>query len=94
MLVSNRLSYSLTFDLSLLNEEEDANAAILRLIQLCEEQGLSWNDTLPITQEAPFLYTLSTASSSQISRLSKLLQYYKWSGKTLSTEDRIPDLGV
>lgn len=31
------------------------NAAILRLVQLCEETGTGWNDTLPIGRVGNFL---------------------------------------
>ena len=35
VLVSSRQTYALTFDVSLLNEDDDENVAILRLIRLC-----------------------------------------------------------
>ena len=35
LMVSSRSSYNLTFDASLLDEGEDANEAILRLLELC-----------------------------------------------------------
>ena len=49
VLVSNRQTYALTFDVSLLSSEDDENAAILRLIQLCRQRGVIWNDNLPMT---------------------------------------------
>ena len=54
-LVSSRSSYNLTFDSSLLTEEDDENQAILRLVNLCLEQGLPCADTLPISLNAPSL---------------------------------------
>lgn len=60
VLVSSRSSYNLTFDASLLDEDEDANEAILRLLELCQEQGINWVDALPITRSAPFAYTLDS----------------------------------
>ena len=33
------------------------NEAILRLIRLCEDQGVSWADNLPISASAPYLST-------------------------------------
>ena len=53
-LVTSRSSYNLTFDSSLLDAEDDENQAILRLVELCGTQGLSWTDTLPISRSAPF----------------------------------------
>ena len=50
VLVSNRLAYTLVFDKSAFDKDEAAlNDAIWRLIQLCQEQGVTWNDTLPMT---------------------------------------------
>ena len=46
VLVSSRSSYNLTFDASLLDDGEDANEAILRLLQLCQSRGISWADYL------------------------------------------------
>ncbi len=50
VLVSNRLAYTLVLDKSSFGKDEAAlNDAIWRLIQLCQEQGVTWNDTLPMT---------------------------------------------
>ena len=55
MLVSNRLAYTLVFDRSGFDDDAALNAAILRLVQLCEETGTGWNDTLPIGRVGNFL---------------------------------------
>lgn len=50
VLVSNRLAYTLVVDKSSFGKDEAAlNDAIWHLIQLCQEQGVTWNDTLPMT---------------------------------------------
>ena len=50
VLVSNRLAYTLVVDKSSFSKDEAAlNDAIWQLIQLCQEQGVTWNDTLPMT---------------------------------------------
>lgn len=50
VLVSNRLAYTLVVDRSSFGKDEAAlNDAIWQLIQLCQEQGVTWNDTLPMT---------------------------------------------
>ena len=50
VLVSNRLAYTLVVDKSSFGKDEAAlNDAIWQLIQLCQEQGFTWNDTLPMT---------------------------------------------
>ena len=55
VLVSNRLDYTLVFDRSGFADDAALNAAILRLVQLCEETGTGWNDTLPIGRVGNFL---------------------------------------
>ena len=56
VLVSSRPSYDLTFDASLLREDQDAGEAVLRLLELCRDQGITWEDDLPITRTAPLSY--------------------------------------
>lgn len=73
-LVSSRSSYNLTFDSSLLDEKDDENQAILRLVELCRSQGLSWADTLPISDSAPFAYTIDTLDATQRSWFAAFLQ--------------------
>lgn len=73
-MVSSRPCYNLTFDASLLKNGQDENQAILRLLELCEDQGVAWEDNLPITDSAPFSYTLD--SSTDVMR-SRFLAYLK-----------------
>ena len=73
-LVSSRSSYNLTFDSSLLSEEDDENLAILRLIKLCQSQQVGWTDNLPITSTSPFSYTLDKLDDTQRSRFADFLQ--------------------
>ena len=68
VLVSSRSSYNLTFDASLLDDGEDANEAILRLLQLCQSRGISWADYLPITRTSPFSYQLDSLGSTDKGR--------------------------
>lgn len=68
VLVSNRSTYSLTFSTSLLKSGEDVNEAILRLVRLCQKQEVAWVDNLPISQTAPFSYTLEGLDSIQRGR--------------------------
>ena len=64
VLVSNRLAYTLVLDKSGFGKDQAAlNDAILRLIQLCQEQDVLWNDTLPMTMGAS--PRLTTASRSE-----------------------------
>ena len=67
-LVSNDSVYDLTFDTSLLKAGQDQNEAILRLLELCREEGLTWTDNFPVSTSAPYLYRLEVMSSAQRSR--------------------------
>lgn len=68
LLVSNRSTYDLTFDAALLSPEDDSNEAILRLVRLCEAEGVTWNDNLPISRQAPYFYTVDQIDSQQKGR--------------------------
>ena len=74
VLVSNRQIYNLSFDSSLLSKDDDMNAAILRLVALCQEEELSWTDTLPLTDHAPFSYTLDASSRTTKAGFIRFLQ--------------------
>lgn len=86
-LVSNRSSYNLTFDSSLLKSDDDENQAILRLIQLCQTHNVAWQDNLLITRSAPFTYTVDSASSTQKNRFCKYLQSLNLVSSDLSADD-------
>lgn len=64
-LVTNRSSYDLTFDADLLRPGDDDNEAILRLVQLCQQEGVAWNDNLPISRLSPFRYTVDQLDKQQ-----------------------------
>ncbi|MEG1593687.1 MAG: penicillin-binding transpeptidase domain-containing protein, partial [Oscillibacter sp.] len=86
-LVSNRSSYNLTFDSSLLKKEDDENAAILRLLNLCQTQNIPWVDNLPISKYAPFTYTVDQLSDTQRGRFLTYLQGQKLVGDHLKAPD-------
>ena len=86
-LVSNRLAYHLTFDASLLDEDTDANEAILELIRLFRSNGVSWNDELPISSTAPYAYTIDEVSSVYKDRFFKFLQDKKLISSNIKSED-------
>ena len=64
-LVSNRSTYDLTFDANLLRPGDDDNEAILRLVQLCQSEGVAWSDNLPISRRAPYTYTVDQMDGQQ-----------------------------
>ena len=67
-LVSNASVYALSFDTDLLDEDEDPNEAILRLLRLCRAEGLEWEDHLPISENAPYTFTLDSMPTSEKTR--------------------------
>ena len=57
VLISNRLTYTLIFSAKEFDTDQELNAAILRLTDLCTENNTVWNDTLPLSKTAPYSYT-------------------------------------
>ena len=64
-LVSNQYAYSLTFDTSLLKSGTNQNDAILRLVQLCRDQNVEWDDNLPLSYSTPFTFTVDDLTNTQ-----------------------------
>ena len=79
VLVSNREIYTVTFDPDLVPDEEGiprqetVARAVLRLLQLCQECGVKWEDGLPITMDMPYTYTFSDITSTQRNRFQNYL---------------------
>ncbi|MBQ3549091.1 MAG: penicillin-binding protein A [Oscillospiraceae bacterium] len=60
VLVSNRLTYTLTLDKREFPDNASLNEAIDRLIKLAQKTGTVWEDTLPLSRElSPVLYLSS-----------------------------------
>lgn len=76
-LVSNRSTYALTFDTTLLKSGEDANEAILRLLELLESRDVAWNDNLPLTRTTPVQYDMDSLADTQRSRFLTYLRDLK-----------------
>ncbi len=57
VLVSNSACNNLVIDSTELFEQDDPNAIVLQLCNAVESYGDTYNDTLPITKDAPFEYT-------------------------------------
>lgn len=78
VLVSNRTSYEVTLDTSLMGDKAERYAILAQLLELCREQGVEWNDSLPVTASAPYGYTLDESGSGSVTRLRKLTEKYGW----------------
>ena len=55
VLVGNAVSYNITLDTSLMGESR--NQILTQLLALCRAQGVEWNDSLPVSDSAPWRYT-------------------------------------
>ena len=63
VLVTNRASYDLVFNHYVILGCGNPNERLLELALRCKEQGIEYDDHLPITETWPFEYTLSDYSS-------------------------------
>lgn len=63
LLVSNRASFDLVFDNYVFLNGDSPNESLRRLVQKCEETGLTYNEHFPVTSEKPYEYTLDSYSS-------------------------------
>ncbi len=63
VLVGNRASYDIVINHYVLTNAEGTNDYIYRLLKLCEELGIEYNDNFPVTRQRPFTYTLDQSSS-------------------------------
>ena len=84
-LVTNQSTYSLTFDASLLKPGENQNDAILRLVTLCRDQGVAWEDNLPLSLDGAAHFTVDTLTDTQKSRFFSYLRDLKPTRELLAT---------
>lgn len=63
VLVSSRATYQVKLDTSLMGGTQGRNRIILELISLAREQGVEWQDSLPISKQPPYVYLVSTPYS-------------------------------
>ncbi len=59
VLVTNRASYDMVFNHYVIRSANGTNDHLLRLARLCRELEISYIDHFPVTQTAPFTYTVS-----------------------------------
>ncbi len=68
-LVGNTVSYAVWIDgKSFPSDHEEANAIVLRLAEILKEDGIVWEDTLPITTTSPFSFD-TEATEDEISTM-------------------------
>lgn len=80
-LVSNTQQVNVTIHFSAMGDEATRNATLLELLALSRAQNITWNDNLPITTTAPFVFTLDTASGGvrrNFTALLEIMSKKKW----------------
>ena len=75
VLVSNRASYDLVINHYVLLSADGTNQYLYNLIQKCQEVGVEYNESFPVSRERPFTYTLEEYSSVKQGYFQKFLAY-------------------
>lgn len=88
VLVSNHTVYTLTFDPSLVPEDE-LNGELLRLIDLLHEQDVPWYDELPLTDGTPYAYDFSVSRSGT---LLKYVESKRWIEEGMTLDEMLAGL--
>lgn len=57
VLVTNSITYQVTLDATRMGTADNRNRILSALVSVCDEQGVAWNDSLPVSAEPPFAYT-------------------------------------
>lgn len=73
VLIDNLPSYNVSIDTAYMGDTR--NDILLELVRICRDQGVSWTDTLPVSPTAPFVFTLSSATTGAVNN------YRKYMGK-------------
>lgn len=103
VLVSNRQIYTVTFDPSLVEDDpsitpgegntvhsESVAQAMLRLLRLLREQGIAWEDGLPVSQNMPWSYTIQDVTGTQRVRFQNFLRDRDWSSTEITADTKLP----
>ncbi|MBO5918350.1 MAG: penicillin-binding protein [Oscillospiraceae bacterium] len=104
LLVSNRISYQVTLDTGRMGDARQRNEILSRLIDICMDCGVEWNDSLPIGLKEPFDFTQTdvftyTSTDSQgkttwnNTRLYRLAVDRKWITKDAGKPVQLPSGG-
>lgn len=86
VLVTNRASYDLVINHYVLTSSASPNATLYRLAKLCQERGLEYTDHLPISDEAPFEYTLDEYNTTWQRHFQSFLAYRDHMDSDISAE--------
>lgn len=75
LLVSNRASYDLVINHFVLITASGTNDYLYKLVKRCEEAGIDYDDSFPISRTRPFVYTLDDYNSTRQSYFQRYLSY-------------------
>ena len=75
VLVGNRASYDLTINHYVLISANGTNEYLRQLVERCQEQGIEYTETFPISQDRPFVYTLDQYNSARQGYFQQYLAY-------------------
>jgi len=103
LLISNREIYTVTFDPKQVVDDpsiepgegntvhsESVARAVLRLARLLREQGIEWDDGLPVTAAPPFAYTFTEVTGTQRLRFQNFLVDRDWSPTEITSATKLP----
>lgn len=96
VLVSNQEIYTASFDPDLVSDLEGEShqaavaRALLRILTLFQEHGVTWGDSLPIAANPPYGYTFADATGAQRAWFSNYLADRKWSNTELTAASSSP----
>ena len=85
VLVSNRTSYNVTIDHTLLTNTGDPNAVLLRLVEICMDCGIKYTDTLPVSLTTPFSY-IDNMTETQSYRLDYYIEFFEFDNEPSAEE--------
>ena len=75
VLVGNRASYDLVMNHYVLLSAKGTNDWLYRLVKHCQEVGVEYNESFPISKERPFTYTFDQYTPVQQGYFQKFLAY-------------------
>jgi len=76
LLASGRPSYNIKLDWNVIRRNPAANEAILELIYATIDEGMTHNDTFPVTRRAPFEFVPMAENSPQRRRLEQYFDFF------------------
>ena len=89
VLVSNRTSYQVTLDTSVMGAEAERNPNLLALLHICRDHNVTWTDAvLPISMTEPFTYT-DTLTDAGRARYETFLERMKWTDAAAQGADAL-----